>query len=370
MKNNINIEIIEEILERLSRISSPSGYEYIAEAGIKKIIEDYFYGVFDRVYFDKFGGCRLVKLADGEAACKIMFDAHIDQIGLVVTEILDGGFLRVKSLGGLDLNILPASEFYVYTYEESEPFIFSDEPGRKIPAVAVSIPPHLKKTSGNNLPGIEDIYIDTGYDSKEELEKTVRVGSPVVFKPDFLRLGNNLVSCPGLDNKLCAAVLMLAVKSLKDKPGFNFNSEVHIVLSAGEETGELGAATAAFEIEPDFAAALDVEFAKSPKVDAEVSVETGKGPGICYSAASNIKLTKKIIELAKNNNIPLQINAAPEKTSANADIINITGMGIPCVFVCVPLKNMHTPSEVCSLDDIEKAIELAGAIIENSEVLK
>ena len=355
---------IKELLERFSHVASPSGYEYMAEPDIRKIIDDNFQDVFDEIYFDKFGGCRLIKKSAPEIKNpkKIMLDAHIDQIGLVVTEILDGGFLRVKSLGGLDANILPASEFYVYTYEENEPFIFSNEPDRKITAIAVSVPPHLKKTTGNNLPKLEDLYLDTGYDSKEELEKIVRIGSPVTFKSSFITLENNLVSCAGMDDRLCALILMLAVKSLKSKP----QAEIHIVLSVGEETGNYsyGAATAAYEIQPDFAVALDVDYSRDPGIDASVSFEMGKGAGISYSAATNLNLTKKIMNLAKDKKIPVQIIAAPLKTDTNADIIQITGEGIPCALVSMPLKNMHTFNEVCSVKDVETAVELVREIIE------
>jgi len=358
---------IKELLERFSRIASPSGYEYMAEPELREIIEDGFKDVFDEVYFDKFGGCRLVKKAAPgiENPKKIMLDAHLDQIGLVLTEILDGGFLRVKPLGGIDGNILAASEFYVYTYEEAEPFIFVNTPERKILAVAVSVPPHLKKTAGNNLPQIEDIYLDTGYNDKSELEKIVRVGSPVVFKPDFVSLENGLVSCAGMDDRLCAAILMLAVKSLEAPP----KTDVCVVLSASEETNLLGAAAAAFDIGPDFAVALDVDFSRDPGIDAAESIGTGKGAGITYSAMTNIKLTKKIVELAKTKKIPVQINATPKNTGTNADIIQITGEGIPCAVVSIPLKNMHTFNEICSVKDAESIIWLIREIIENAEGL-
>lgn len=352
---------IKKLLRQFFDIVSPSGYEYMAKTQIQKIIDENFDGVFDEVSCDKFGGFHLIKKALPKTGNpkKIMFDAHIDQIGLVVTEILDGGFLRVKALGGINKNILPASEFYVYTYQKDEPFVFSAD--SKIPAIAVSVPPHLKNLKNSNSE-FENLYLDSGYDSKEELEKIVRIGSPVVFKPQFLSLENDLVSCCGSDDKVCAAVMMLAAKSVKNAP----EAEVHMVLSAGEETGSPGAGTAAFKIQPDFAVVLDVDFSRDPGIDAAVSIEMGKGPGVTYSAATNIKLTKKIINLAQSKKIPVQINANPASTSTNADIIQITGEGIPCALVSVPLKNMHTQSEICLAQDIKKTAGLICEIIENA----
>lgn len=362
----MNVMNTKKLLGQFFDIVSPSGYEYMAKNRIQKIIDENFDGVFDEVSFDTFGGCHLVKKAGTQNPKKIMFDAHIDQIGLVITEILDGGFLRVRALGGIDKNILPASEFYVCTYQKDEPFIFSAD--KKIPAVAISVPPHLKnlkKTNGNSLPAVEDLYLDAGYDSKQELEKIVRIGSPVIFKPQFSSLENDLVACCGADDKVCAAALMLAAKSLKTTP----EAEVHMILSAGEETGSPGAAAAAFKIQPEFAVVLDVDFSRDPGIDASVSIEMGKGPGVTYSAAANMGLTKKIINLAKNKKIPVQPGANPVSTGTNADIIQITGEGIPCALVSVPLKNMHTKSEICSLRDIKKTAGLICEIIENAEEL-
>ncbi|MCL2771783.1 MAG: M20/M25/M40 family metallo-hydrolase [Oscillospiraceae bacterium] len=354
---------IKSLIEKFSHVVSVTGYEYMAETAIKKIIDEDFQGVFDEVSFDKLGSCRLVKKGVRKigGVKKIMLDAHIDQIGLVVTEILDGGFLRVKQLGGIDNNILIASEFYVYTksFDDENPFIFSAE--NRIPAIAVSVPPHLKKTKGDELPKIEDLYLDTGYDSKKDLEKIVKVGCPVSFKSDFLSLENNLVSSVGLDDRLCALTLMLAVKSLKSLP----DADVHIVLSVSEETGGPGAATAAFDIQPDFAAVLDVGFAKVPEVDAG-AFEICKGAGISYSAATNMNLTKKVIAIAKEKKIPIQPIAEPRSTGTNADEIQITGEGIPCVLISVPVKNMHTFNEICSVQDVESTAKLVAEIIENA----
>lgn len=356
---------VKALLEKISGVVSLSGYEYMAEPDLRKIIDEDFKDVFDEVYFDKIGSCRLVKKGVKKigGTKRIMLDAHLDQIGLVVTEILDGGFLRVKGLGGVDRNVIIASEFCVYTYEPENPFIFSRE--RSIPAIAVSIPPHLKKTPGNQLPEMQDLYLDTGYDCKEELGKIVRIGSPVSFKPNFTSLENDLVADAGLDDRLCAAIIMLAVKELKKMP----DVDIHVVLSAGEEVTGLGAETAAYEIDPDFAVVFDVGFAQGPEIDASAAFEMGKGTGIDISAITSIKLTKKVMSLAKEKKIPFQSVVCPAGTGTNADGIAITGSGVPCVVLSAPLKNMHMPAEIACIQDIENAVKLVVAVIENAESL-
>lgn len=361
---------IINLIEKFSHTVSITGYEYMAEPYLRKIIEEDFNGVFDEFYFDKLGSCHLIKKGARKIGGikKIMLDAHIDQIGLVVTEILDGGFLRVKSLGGIDRNILIASDFYVYTKDSDDenPFIFFAE--QRIPAIAVSIPPHLKNSKnikGNDLPKLEDLYLDTGYDSKEELEKIVKIGSPVSFKSDFMRLENNLVASAALDNRLCALILMLAVKSITNLKIIP-DVDVHVVLSAGEESSGAGAGTSAYAIQPDFAVVLDVGFAQGPEIDASGAFEIGKGGGISYSAATNINLTKKIISLAKEKKLSLQAIAEPSGTGTNADAIQITGEGIPCVLLSVPLKNMHAFNEICCVSDVEETVKIVVEIIENA----
>ena len=355
----------KELLEKFSSVISLSGYEYMAEKELRKIIADDFGGVFDEVYFDKFGGCHMIKKADAsvDSPKKLLLDAHLDQIGLVVTDILDGGFLHVKSLGGFDMNVLIASEFYVYTYNSENPFIFSSD--NKIRAIAVSVPPHLKK-SGDNLPRMEELLLDTGY-SKEELQKIVKVGSPVSFKPEFTVLENELVASTAFDDRICGEIFMLAVKSLEKAP----DVEVHIVMSVGEETSGLGAKTAAFSANPDFAVVFDVGFSRDPGVDAAGSGEIGKGAEITYATFTNIPLTKKVVKLAKENDppIPVQITANPGSTGTNANVIQVTGEGIPCVLLSLPLKNMHGPNEICSLKDIEYSADLIKKIIESANDL-
>jgi len=355
----------KELLEKFSSVISLSGYEYMAEKDLRKIIEDDFEGVFDEVYFDKFGGCHMIKKADASITSpkKILLDAHLDQIGLVVTNILDGGFLNVKSLGGFDMNVLIASEFYVYTYNAENPFIFSSD--QKIRAIAVSVPPHLQR-NGDNLPRMEEFMLDTGY-SKEELEKIVKVGSPVSFKPEFMALENELVASTAYDDRVCGAVFMLAMKSLEKTP----DVDVHVVMSVGEETSGLGGKTAAFAANPDFAVVFDVGFSRDPGVDAAGSFEIGKGTGVSYSASTNIPLTKKIVKLAKESDpqIPVQVIAEPGGTGTNAAVIQITGEGVPCVVMSLPLKNMHAQNEICSLKDIESSANFIKKIVESANDL-
>jgi endoglucanase len=212
---------------------------------------------------------------------------------------------------------------------------------------------------------MQDLYLDTGYDSKEELEKIVRIGSPVSFKPQFTSLENNLIADAGLDDRLCGLIIMLAVKELKRMP----DVDVHVVLSSSEEIGGLGAEIAAYEIEPDFAVVLDVGFAQGPEIDASGAFEMGKGAGLDYSASTSIKLTKKVAALAKEKKIPFQCVASPSRTGTNADGVAITGSGVPCVLISAPLKNMHMPVEIACIQDIENAVKLVTAIIENAESL-
>ncbi|GHU38505.1 endoglucanase [Clostridia bacterium] len=331
----------------------------MAEAGLRDILR----GIpFKSVSFDSFGTVHAVIGSVKENPKRILFDAHIDQVGLVVTEILDGGFLRVAPLGGIDRAVLAASEFYVFTKGDT-PFDFSPE--RKIIAVAVSVPPHLRKGKSDELPPIDEIYLDTGY-PLDELRELITIGSPAVFVNRFTKLENGLYASPAFDDRLAAAAIIIAAKKICEAES---DAEIHVILSAREETSGAGAKTTGFSVKPDFAVALDVGFAKDPGVDYAGSFCIGKGPGISVSSALSVKLTEKITAIAKRENIKLQVAAEGASTDTNADTYAVAGCGIPAALVSVPLRNMHSPSEVCSLSDVEEAATLLVAIANHADEL-
>ncbi|MBQ7761706.1 MAG: M42 family peptidase [Clostridia bacterium] len=337
------MENIKQRLRALCEIPSVSGHESSYFDEILKVLTKEEKGSLDEIRTDSFGNLILVKKSNKENAPALMLDAHLDIIGFMVTEICDGGFLKIISIGGLDTRVLPATHVYVNGKE-------------KIFGVITSTPPHLRK-GDSQVPSVEDLMVDTGY-SKEKLQELVSVGDTISFSPMFTPLLNNYVSGIGLDDKACVCAILDFITKV-DKNSLEY--DVYGVLSAQEETGKWGPARVAFNLDPDVAIITDVNFAKQKGVSENESIECGKGPSVDISSLCNRKLTKNIIRLFKENNLDHQIICEPGRTGTNNDAVSVSGQGIRTAILSVPLKSMHTPSEVVKLDDIKtlsKAFEL------------
>jgi endoglucanase len=282
-----------------------------------------------------------------------MIDTHFDEIGMMVTKIHDGGFVSITQIGGLDLAVLQASDVIIY--------------GKKtIRGVVASTPPHLRKSIGSDkLTELPDILIDTGYD-KEELEEIVSVGTPVGFAPRYDELLCGTLVGKSFDNKACAAC---AIFGVANTPREALASDVCVLLSVHEETVNIGGvAVGGFELTPDYAMVIDVNLAKVPDAPRRESVDFGGGVSISISAITDKKLTKMTEELCKKNEIKYTRVAAPSSTGTNTPALNLVGRGIPTADVGLPLKSMHTPSEVISLEDSEALARLVSAFISSEEI--
>ena len=308
-------------------------------------------------YFDECrtlpgGSILFIRRCGKPGAKKIMIDTHIDEIGMMVTEILDGGFLRVTSVGGLDSRILQSSEVCVWGTEED------GVTGRMIFGVVCSTPPHLQKPGeADKLKKVEELLIDTGY-SKQTLEKFVRVGTPVGFMPRYTDLLNGQISGKGFDDKACCACAVAAVSSV---PRSELLCDVYLNFAAFEEdSGEMpGALTAAEYINPDCAFVADVNLGRTPDTPKSDTVAIGAGASLTLSPFTDRALTRALAAEADAAGVKYQYSVVSRSAGTDADVINTACGGIPVVDAGLPLKSMHTAAEVISLDDAES---LAGLI--------
>ncbi|MBQ7906828.1 MAG: M20/M25/M40 family metallo-hydrolase [Clostridia bacterium] len=339
------MEGIKKILESLVHIGTVSGYEPMAEK--------YLCGLsgFDKIERDSLGSFVLTKKSLKENAPKVLIDAHLDTVGFMVTEIKEGGFLKVVNVGGLDTRVLPATEVIIYGKKE-------------IYGVVTSTPPHLKK-GGNKLPEISELMIDTGY-TKDVLCELVELGDPVAYKPRLDCLLNDYVCANSLDDKACCAAAIDAVMNTDKK---DLTCDVYLAISAEEEVGKAGPARVAFGVQPDFAIITDVNFARGEGIENYESIESQKGASVSISAVCDRTLTRNIISLLKKENIPHQINCDPSYTGTNNEAISISGIGVRTSVISVPLKSMHTPSEIVSLKDLKSLSNILKAIITTKEEL-
>ncbi|MCR5636898.1 MAG: M28 family peptidase [Clostridiales bacterium] len=276
----------------------------------------------------------------------ILLDAHIDQIGMVVTKIDEKGFLKVSPVGGMDMRIINDTLFTVHGKED-------------VKAVVCCLPPHLSDGNEDTAVSKDKVYLDTGM-SCERVKELVEIGDGVTFAQQGFALCDGRIASPALDDRCCAAVLIKCAELLSEK---ELDCKVHFLFSSKEEVGGIGAKTGAFSIKPDRAIAFDVSFAKQPGVADCDSGEMSKGPMIGISPTLSRDMTNELKLIAKNNNIEYQTEIMGGTTGTNADDISANAGGIKTALISVPLRNMHTPAEIIDVNDIENSALLAAKYI-------
>ena len=340
---------LKKLIIDFASLMSISGHEsYDAEKLISLIGNE-----FDETFADPVGNRFFVKKCGKENAPKILIDAHMDEIGMMVTDIKDGGFLTVTGVGGVDTRILQAGDVVIYGKE-------------KIFGVVGSTPPHLQKPEDSKkLRAIGELLIDTGY-SKEKLSELVRIGTPVGFAPKYAEFANGQLAGKGFDDKACAAC---AAEGIARADRNELAGDVYLMLSSREETGLVGgAATGSFGIYPDYALVIDVNLGRTPDTPANETVKMGDGVSLTFCPVTDRALTKMTAALADSNGIKWQASVSGSGTGTNTPDINLTKAGIPCVDVGLPLKSMHTCVEVLDLADAEAAAELIKLFVCSNEI--
>lgn len=275
----------------------------------------------------------------------ILIDAHIDQIGLVVTHITEDGFIKISGCGGIDRRILSAQQVIVLGKEQ-------------VRGVICSVPPHLE-TDESKVPEMSDICIDIGM-SREQAEQVVSLGDKIVFAPHCEKLLGDRLSGTALDDRCGVAAVLRAMDIVKEQ---DLQCEVTVLFSTQEEVGERGAKIAAFDIEPDIAIAVDVSFALTAD-DSEL--KCGKMSGGCmigFSPTLDRGLSEQFKEIAVRNQLPYQTEVMSGSTGTNADRFSVNRVGAKAVTLSIPLKYMHTPAEVISVSDVENTAQLIAAYL-------
>ena len=339
----------KDLIISFASLMSVTGYESYDKDKLDLLVEN----IFDESFTDALGNRFFVKKCGRENAPRILVDAHMDEIGMVVTEIKEDGFLKVTNIGGVDTRILQASDVVVYGKE-------------KIFGVVGSTPPHLQKPEdAKKLKEIGDLLIDTGY-TKETLSELVRIGTPVGFAPKYAELANGKLAGKGFDDKACAAC---AVEGIKRASREDLAGDVYLMLSSREETNfPGGASVGSFTVDPDYALIIDVNLGRTPDTPKTETVVMGNGVSLTFCPVTDRRLTKMTADIADKNEIKWQISVSGRGTGTNTPDINLTREGIPCVDVGLPLKSMHTSAEVLDMRDAESAAELVKLFVCSKEI--
>jgi len=285
------------------------------------------------------------------AAKTILFEAHRDEIGLCVAEILDRGFIRTVPCGGFDANVLPGHRFKILGKES-------------VIAIAASVPPHLAKINEKKAPlKVQDLFLDTGYESSADLKKKISVGDPIVICAEPKKMQGDRFTARGLDNKVSIAALVLAASNLKAPI-----NNVVFLFSVGEETSSRGVRKFCRNIKPDFAVVLDAGFAYSEGMDETNCITMGMGPSVSFTDTLSLSATKFLLKVAQKHKIPLQKIAEPGGTGTSATAIQVENGGIPAGVISIPVSNMHTAGEIACERDVEQAAKLICAIANEEDL--
>lgn len=273
----------------------------------------------------------------------ILLDAHIDRIGLIVTNINEQGFVKVDKCGGIDMRVLQDT-------------VLVSESG--LHSTVCCMPPHLTNGSEDKANPITKTWVNFGMPA-EEVKKQIRIGDKLTFSYMPKMLLGDKITAPALDNRCGAAALIYCAQMLKD---CDCDYKIVILFSAQEETFGSGALTGAYKIEADEAISVDVSFASQPDISGQyASVELQKGAMIGISPVLDKAMINKLIELAKSKNIAYQLEPLSGSTGTNADKISVSKSGVRTALISIPQRYMHTQSEVISISDVKS---VSGLICE------
>lgn len=337
----MNIELLKEICE----IAGAPGFERRISDLVLKNLE----GLADDIHVDNMGNITAFK--KGRTDKKVMVAAHMDEIGFIVTHVDDKGFIKFHTLGGFDPKTLTAQRVIVHGK-------------RDVLGVMGSKPIHIMSPEERNkAPKIKDYFIDVGL-PKEEVEKLISVGDPVTRERTLEKVGTT-VCCKSIDNRVSVFILIEALKLLKDPA-----CDVHAVFTVQEEIGIRGANVATLRINPDYGIGLDttIAFDTPGSTPHERVTALGKGVAIKIMDASTIcdpRMVAFMKKQADEAGLEWQPEILPAGGTDTAGIQRMTAGGSIAGAISIPTRHIHSVIEMADRSDIQGAITLLTACLEN-----
>lgn len=333
-------------LKDIAETPSPSG----CEEAVAELFRAYVAPFADSVSTDVSG--NVIAALNPQGSMKVMLAGHMDEIGFIIHYISEYGLLHFGSVGGNDGSIAVGQRVWVK--------------GRKmVPGVIGYKAVHMMEPAEvSKKPRLKELWIDIGATSKEEAEELVGLGDTATLDNGFQLLAGNRAAARAFDNKGGLFVVAEALRLLAEGPRPSPDVAVFAVATVQEEIGSRGAQTAAHSIGPQTALAVDMGQAKDyPGIIKrhEGEFEIGKGPGISKGANTNPKVFELLTRCAQNENTPYQVTVAAGTSPTDERQIQVARSGVATGLIEIPLRYMHTPSEVISLADLENGAKLMAA---------
>lgn len=333
---------MEKVKQDLKLLCNAAGVG--GQADIVTVATDLLTPLVDKVEVDAMGNVLGFRYCSNMDAPTIMLEAHLDEIGFLVTHIDDNGFVYTGAAGGIDRRVLTGQEVIVY----------GDQPYR---GVFCSVPPHLSGKD-NELPELSKWGIDVGM-SGDDAKQHIKLGSRVGFAPNFCALNDHIVSSKALDDRAGMAAILHCLRKLPADCPVN----VAVAFCVQEELGCRGSDPATRRIQPDEAIITDVSFALTPDANPNQCGKMGEGVMIGISPILSQQMTKKMFDLAQDKSIPYQTEVCPGGTGTDADHITACLCGVPGALLSIPQRYMHTPVETVDMNDVMSVGDLMAAYI-------
>ncbi len=336
-----------DFLKTLIEAPSPSGFERPAADIFRGYVADFA----DEVETNVMGSVHARVAGKGKGP-SVMLAGHIDEIGFMITYITEEGFCFFKEIGGHDPQILPGARVNVHTLDG--PLL----------GVLGRVPVHLlDEEERKKVVKPYKMFIDLGMDG-EKVKKHVRIGDPVTYAVGFKEFGDGCAVSRAFDDKMGAWICAEVLREVSAKGGAE--GDLIAAATVQEEIGLRGGKTSAYGVDPDVGLAVEVGHATDyPDVDKRRHGEfkLGEGPIISRGANINPTVFKLLVEAAEDEGIPYQTEGAPRGTGTDANAIQLARGGKAAGLVSVPLRYMHTPTEVLDLDDLENTVSLLVAFV-------
>ena len=334
------------LLKELTKLNGVSG----CEGEVRDFIMEKIAMYADDVQIDTMGNLIALKKGTGETTKKILFCAHMDEVGFILSKIDDDGYLKFKSVGGIDERILLSKRVAVGK--------------NKIPGVIGIKAVHLRTPDERKaVIKHKEMYIDIGAKDKEDAEKKVQLGDYIAFDSSFDELGGGKIKAKAIDDRVGCAIFIECMKK-------EYVNDIYFCFTTQEETGVKGASIVAHRLRPDVAfvveatTASDVPFLQEHEYSASLS----KGPVLTVmdrGSISDKKLNKYIMEQAEENNIPYQLKQSIAGGN-DARSLQVAGGSCATAVISLPCRYIHSPVSVADMGDIENMSALVKLTVENS----
>ncbi|MBE7039696.1 MAG: M42 family metallopeptidase [Ruminococcaceae bacterium] len=335
-------------LIKLSSLGGISGFEYTISEDIQSLICDFC----DETYVETSGNVIGIIRNGKENAKKVMIEAHIDGIGLMVKDIDEKGFISFVPIGGIDSGILPYTEVIVY----GEKKLFG--------IIAAKSPAVLSDSEQDKKYPLSELVIDVGM-SAEDVKKYVKIGDMISFASGAKKLSSKIFSGKYFDDRAGLITLLIALKKLKNT---SLDFDIYILCATCEEVGLRGAKTGSYNIEPDCAVVVDVCHGKTPDSGNDSTFELGSGAVISKGPNIHPFLSTLAENVAKSEKIKYNIDVDGGDTGTDAWAVQVTKSSIPTLLLSIPLRYMHTTIETLSYTDLESIGSLIAAILKNLDL--